>query len=909
MKVFALITLRCALIMLLSSFVQNEPLGTLATLALRDWEYSCYKIVNIVSVSPGFITLDPNYINEVIKKPLTDLLNEVNNFPIGGMDELLDRRLKKPLGLAIGNCDQLLNEVEHSGRQDNKKYLESLSSKIRSIAKGIRTEFNTFTMEVELELIKKVNWTFVEQPHIDGDEFIAFCHNFKLEWNQIDQMTRQLTSNDDKDTLRERLDNLAEKAMEETAPLKAIITENFDQLMTKCQNSLGKLYKEEASKQRVAAAKGMGCCGRQENGLNGLSSQGQRVVTDQVMDDNPSVKDNASVDNASEDNPSKDNPSVKDNASVDNPSEDNPSKDNPSVKDNASVDNPSEDNPSVKDNPSEDNPSVKDNASEGNPSEDNPSEDNPSEDNPSEDNPSVKDNASVNNPSEDNPSEDNPSEDNPSEDNPSVKDNASVDNPSEDNPSEDNPSEDIPSEDNASVDNPSEDNPSEDNPSEDNPSVKDNASVDNPSEDNPSVKDNASVDNPSVKDNASLDNPSEDNPSEDNPSVKDNASVDNPSVPKTGKNYECVSSFITLDKPSNILETKKSLKKFLSEVNEFPLKDEMEELLSRRLKKPLKLAIGNCEKILNEVKHSGREDNKKYLESLLSKTSSIANGIDKEFNTFSFEVVLELFTKSYRTLQKRVELANKFVDLANFPNNSYSDIGYFAKEWLKISSGMGNNPCYEPGTPEFVDFVESLILNAKLKILETEFKAKIAGFAQQQPLIDGDGFIAFSHYFKLEWNIIEQMIGQLTSNDNKDTFRKRLDDLAEKAMDETAPLKAIIIEKLGQLMTKCQNSLGKFNKEEISNQPVVTKLKNAIKQLLNPFKSDQQKEEAKKKEIDAMKEFISDIGMFDGAAYKLLVRFEHEEMGKTDFCAELEKAVAEDKQMISTAYQVKDNEL
>uniref|UniRef100_A0A183BI52 Phage protein n=1 Tax=Globodera pallida TaxID=36090 RepID=A0A183BI52_GLOPA len=99
--------------------------------------------------------------------------------------------------------------------------------------------------------------------------------------------------------------------------------------------------------------------------------------------------------------------------------------------------------------------------------------------------------------------------------------------------------------------------------------------------------------------------------------------------------------------------------------------------------------------------------------------------------------------------------------------------------------------------------------------------------------------------------------------------REKLDDLAKNAMKETAQLKGIITKKLDELVTKCHNA-----------------------------------------ELDAMKDIISDIGMFDGAAYKLLVRFEHEELDNTDFCAELKKAVAEDTKMVSTAYNVKqDNEL
>uniref|UniRef100_A0A914HJK7 Uncharacterized protein n=1 Tax=Globodera rostochiensis TaxID=31243 RepID=A0A914HJK7_GLORO len=313
--------------------------------------------------------------------------------------------------------------------------------------------------------------------------------------------------------------------------------------------------------------------------------------------------------------------------------------------------------------------------------------------------------------------------------------------------------------------------------------------------------------------------------------------------------------FISLD-PTYINDMiKKPLTDLLNDVKKFPLEG-MDELLDRRLKKPLGLAIGNCKKILNELKQSGREDNKKYLESLVAKTSSIANGIGKEFNTFIFEVELELFT---------------------------NDGAYFSKEYSLLSSGMGNNPRYEPGTPEFVDFVESLILNAKLKILETEFYSKIAGLAEQQPLNDGDGFLEFSKYFKVEWKLIEKMIGQLTSNNDKDTFRKRLDNLGEKAMEETAPLKAIITKKLDEL---CPGPLKNI--------------------FIKAFKSDQKKQ--KEAQINA-KKVINDIGMFDGAAYKLLVRFEHVELDTDDFCAELEKAVAEDKQMVSKAYKVKDNEL
>uniref|UniRef100_A0A914HMD7 Uncharacterized protein n=1 Tax=Globodera rostochiensis TaxID=31243 RepID=A0A914HMD7_GLORO len=281
---------------------------------------------------------------------------------------------------------------------------------------------------------------------------------------------------------------------------------------------------------------------------------------------------------------------------------------------------------------------------------------------------------------------------------------------------------------------------------------------------------------------------------------------------------------ITLDNLSRFPETKKSLDK----VNKFPLEG-MDELLDHRLQKPLKLAKFIFNKLLNEVEHSGLEKDKKYLENLLFKIHSIAMGIDKEFNTFIFEVQLELIKKVKWTSESKTELAKKFSNLCELSQKipSYCNPESFSRAFI-WASGM-SRPQYEPGTPEFVDFVESLILNAKLNILKKELAAKIAVFAQQQqPFIDGDGFMAFSHNFKNEWNKIKQQMDQVNNNDIASTmrlYRKKLDDLAKTAMEETDPLKAIITEKLDQLITKCQNSSGKFNEEEASNQLVATKEK------------------------------------------------------------------------------------
>ncbi|KAI3416517.1 hypothetical protein GPALN_006057 [Globodera pallida] len=322
---------------------------------------------------------------------------------------------------------------------------------------------------------------------------------------------------------------------------------------------------------------------------------------------------------------------------------------------------------------------------------------------------------------------------------------------------------------------------------------------------------------------------------------------------------------------TSIPEIKEALNDLLGKVKDFPLKEETKELLNRRLETPLEIAIANCDKVLDKVKASGLKKNKKYLESLLSKIRSIAKGIGKEFNTFIFEVELELIKKVVWTSDERLPLlldkkTESLLDLSKQQQEvSYYDPNSFesANLWAKSTKTLSNKE-------EFDYQLETIILDAKLKSLENELSAKIAVFEEQQPHIDGDGFIEFSRNFKLEWNKIEQKSGQLKSVDQKvvlakkEEYSKKLDELAKNAMKKTAPLKGIITKKLDELVTKCGNA-----------------------------------------KLAAMKEFISDIGIFAGAAYKLLASFEHEELDKT-FCDKLEKDVIEDKKMVSTAYQVKD---
>ncbi|KAI3413169.1 hypothetical protein GPALN_010670 [Globodera pallida] len=327
----------------------------------------------------------------------------------------------------------------------------------------------------------------------------------------------------------------------------------------------------------------------------------------------------------------------------------------------------------------------------------------------------------------------------------------------------------------------------------------------------------------------------------------------------------------------------------------------MDALLKRRLLEPLEIAIGNCEKLLNNG--VGLENDNKYSENLLFKIRSIAKGIRTEFNTFIFEVELELIKEVDWTSENKTELENKFSNLCELAEQkeSYFKPDSFRDAFLWIlGDQIPNN--YRLSTEEFVDFVETLTIHAKLIILERELSAKIAGFAQQ-PHIDGDGFLAFSHKFKPEWNQIEQQIDQLKRLDYREKlcFRERLDNLAKRAMENTAQLTDLITLKLDQLVTECHNAKlkGLF--------------KNPIKGLLRPFKSErkmhQQPIDVKNKKIYAMMGILSDIGLFECATFNVLVRFEHD-LDNTDFsCAELETAVEQDKKMVAKAYQFKEQDL
>uniref|UniRef100_A0A914HMC0 Uncharacterized protein n=1 Tax=Globodera rostochiensis TaxID=31243 RepID=A0A914HMC0_GLORO len=253
---------------------------------------------------------------------------------------------------------------------------------------------------------------------------------------------------------------------------------------------------------------------------------------------------------------------------------------------------------------------------------------------------------------------------------------------------------------------------------------------------------------------------------------------------------------------------------------------------------------------------------------------SIAKEFEKEFNTFIFEVELELTNQAKGVLGFNHEYGNKFHDhwktSAEEKKVCYCDIDSFKNAWASTNGNF--------------EHLEALIIDAKLRILETELHAKIADFAQQPPF-DWDGFFAFSKNFNLKWIEIKKNIIALNRLDQKkDEYNKKLDVLAETAMEETAPLKAIITQKLDKLVPK-------WRKEK----SIINKIRNHLPHLPSNDKQTT---------IDGI---IRDLGIFAGNAYGLLKYFERD---NRDFSVDqLKKAVEEDKEKILQAYQVKDEDL
>uniref|UniRef100_A0A914HJI0 Secreted protein n=1 Tax=Globodera rostochiensis TaxID=31243 RepID=A0A914HJI0_GLORO len=181
MKLFAMLMLRCALVMILSSLLQN---GTFATLG--ESSTSCQEEINEFFKAVGENPFD---INQHL-----DFLKKVNKFPFEGMEmeKLLKRQLPKPVKIVIGNCKKL--EKEH------KKVVEH-------IMKHKWTSGNTKEIENLFQDLCKLS-----------ENKVQFCdtNSFTNAWVWTQEKT-----------LRESLDELAEIAMKETAPLKAIITKNL----------------------------------------------------------------------------------------------------------------------------------------------------------------------------------------------------------------------------------------------------------------------------------------------------------------------------------------------------------------------------------------------------------------------------------------------------------------------------------------------------------------------------------------------------------------------------------------------------------------------------------------------------------------------------------------------------------
>uniref|UniRef100_A0A183BWM9 Uncharacterized protein n=1 Tax=Globodera pallida TaxID=36090 RepID=A0A183BWM9_GLOPA len=115
-----------------------------------------------------------------------------------------------------------------SGIRQIKKTFDNMS-----IAKEFEKEFNTFIFEVELELTKQNKWALGINNEL-GNKFNALwtsTEQKEFKWKDIKKNIGELENLDEKNIYRKKLDDLAKNALNETVPLKAIITQKLDKVV------------------------------------------------------------------------------------------------------------------------------------------------------------------------------------------------------------------------------------------------------------------------------------------------------------------------------------------------------------------------------------------------------------------------------------------------------------------------------------------------------------------------------------------------------------------------------------------------------------------------------------------------------------------------------------------------------
>uniref|UniRef100_A0A183BX44 CHAD domain-containing protein n=1 Tax=Globodera pallida TaxID=36090 RepID=A0A183BX44_GLOPA len=105
----------------------------------------------------------------------------VKKFPKNKLIKMSKRRLNEPVFRAISLCKQAMECVSQSDWKSRKAHLGELMAKIHSIISGLRTEFGTLVVEVELQFFNENDLTLRNKQILEQqlDKITAFLHKNK----------------------------------------------------------------------------------------------------------------------------------------------------------------------------------------------------------------------------------------------------------------------------------------------------------------------------------------------------------------------------------------------------------------------------------------------------------------------------------------------------------------------------------------------------------------------------------------------------------------------------------------------------------------------------------------------------------------------------------------------------------
>ncbi|KAI3420115.1 hypothetical protein GPALN_003440 [Globodera pallida] len=164
----------------------------------EEWTKSCQKIIEkieqeetlcqeIIAKSRKEPSIKENQTNQAINNVL-NLRNQlitfkwiVKKFPKNKLIKMSKRRLNEPVFRAISLCKQAMECVSQSDWKSRKAHLGELMAKIHSIISGLRTEFGTLVVEVELQFFNENDLTLRNKQILEQqlDKITAFLHKNK----------------------------------------------------------------------------------------------------------------------------------------------------------------------------------------------------------------------------------------------------------------------------------------------------------------------------------------------------------------------------------------------------------------------------------------------------------------------------------------------------------------------------------------------------------------------------------------------------------------------------------------------------------------------------------------------------------------------------------------------------------